>query len=87
MASTPKDRFANFVTSKGRRVTEQMSRVVDMALEHSGTFCHDDVLAALEGKASRATVYRTLAKMVEADVLRQVKFNGREVFVVTAAGS
>jgi Fe2+ or Zn2+ uptake regulation protein len=71
------------VASKGRTVTDQMARVVETALGHSETFGHEDVVAALQGKASRATVYRTLAKMVEAGVLRQVKFNDREGFVVT----
>jgi Fur family ferric uptake transcriptional regulator len=84
MASSPRERFADFVASTGRRITEQMARVVDTALDHSGTFSHDDVLAGLQGKTSRATVYRTLAKLVEAGVLRQVRFNGREVFVIAA---
>ncbi len=84
MASSPRERFSDFVASKGRTVTDQMARVVDTALGHSGTFGHEDIVAVLQGKSSRATVYRTLAKMVEAGVLRQVNFNDREVFVVTA---
>lgn len=84
MASSPKDRFSDFVASKGRTVTDQMALIVDTALCHTGTFSHEDVLAALEGRASRATVYRPLAKMVQAGVLRQVKFNDRDAFVITA---
>ena len=82
MASSPRDRFSDFMTSKGRTVTDQMARIADTALGCAGTFSYDDVVADLQGKASRATAYRTLAKMVEAGVLRRVEFNDREMFVL-----
>ena len=85
MASSPKTQLAAFLTAKGRKFTGQMAHVVDVVLSRSGTFTHEDVVAEACGVAGRATVYRTLAHMVEVDVLRQVQFNGREVLVATAA--
>ena len=84
MASSPTKRFADFFASKGRKVTDQMARVVEAASDHTGSFTQEEVLVAMAGKASRATVFRTLARMVEAGMLRQVQFNGREVFVTAA---
>ena len=61
-----------------------MARVAEVALSTRGTFTDDDVVAETRGVASRATIYRTLACMVEADVLRRVQFNGHELLVVVA---
>jgi Fe2+ or Zn2+ uptake regulation protein len=62
-----------------------MARIVDVALSRHGAFTQDDVVGETRGEVSRATVYRSLALMVQADVLRLVSFNGREVFVAAAA--
>lgn len=84
MGRAPEERFADFMARTGRTVTEHRARVVDTALAHTGTFSHEDVLAALQGKVSVSTVYRSLAWMVEAGVLRQIELNDLEVFVVIA---
>ena len=86
MALSPGKLFADFFAHKGRKVTDQMLRVVEAVSECTGTFTHDDILIMISGRASRAMVFCTLARMLEAEMLRQVTFNGREVFVVTASG-
>jgi Fe2+ or Zn2+ uptake regulation protein len=85
MAASPTTRLVDFLTAKGRKFTGQMALVVDVALSRCGTFTHDDVVAETRGVVSRATVYRTLAHMVAADVLRQVQFNGCAVLVAAVA--
>jgi Fe2+ or Zn2+ uptake regulation protein len=82
MSSSPSEQFVVYFTQKGRKVTKQMILVVESACDRCGTFTHDDIVQATFGKASRATVFRTLARMVEAEMLRVVQFSGREVFAV-----
>jgi Fe2+ or Zn2+ uptake regulation protein len=80
----PVQRFREFLAAKGRPLTAQGVVVVEVAFTLSGTFDEDDVCARLAGRVSRATVYRTLGKLVQADLLRRVQFNGRQVLVATA---
>lgn len=85
MTSSLKTRFTGFLAGKGCKFTGHRAHVVDVALNKYGTFTHDDIVRDVRGEVGRASVYRTLALMVEADVLRLVRFNGREVFVATAS--
>ena len=84
MASSPQSRLAAFLKANGRRFTGQMVYVLDTALKLSGLFTRDDIIEETRGVVSRVTVYRTLTCMVEADVLRQVQFNGYSVYVAVA---
>jgi Fur family transcriptional regulator, ferric uptake regulator len=84
MASSPSERYAEFLASKGRWLTTQTSRVVDVVFSASGTFDSEDIVASMRGEASRATVYRVVAGLVDAELLRRVRFNDRDVFVATA---
>lgn len=85
MASTPHVQFAKFIASKGRTISEHVACVVNVALEQAGTFGHADIVSRIRNQASHATVYRTLATMVDAGVLRRVQFNGHLAFVVADA--
>ena len=84
MASPVTARYAEFLANKGRSLTSHAARVVDVLFSFSGTFDGEDVVAAMRGEVSRATVYRAIAGLVEADLLRRVRFNDREVYVAAA---
>jgi Fur family transcriptional regulator, ferric uptake regulator len=84
VAWSPTQRFADFLAGKGRSLSGLQVSVVETAFALPGTFSDDEVAARLHGQVGRATVYRTLALLVEADLLRRVQFNGRDVLVVTA---
>lgn len=85
MAASPSERFTVHAARTGQRVTAQKLRVVESVWTLAGPFDQEDVVSALVGQVSRATVFRTLAQLLEAEMLRRVRFNDRDVFVVTAA--
>lgn len=58
--------------------------VAAKVLSLSGTFTRDEVAAQFSGEVSRATVYRTINALINAELIREVKFNDQSVFVVRA---
>ena len=84
-AMTPQERFAEFLQARGKRVTRQRQVIVDHVSGHHEHFDAEQLLDGLrktaEGaKASRPTVYRTLAEMVAAGLLKEMVLGGRRVY-------
>ena len=85
VALTPRERFAEFLQTRGKRATRQRQMIVDHVCRHHEHFDADQLLASLRktpqgAKASRPTVYRTLAEMVDAGLLRKMSLGGRAVY-------
>ncbi len=85
VASTPTERFEEFLQSRGKRVTQQRKVIVEQVFSHHEHFDADALLGELQEKpetrkVGRATVYRTLAELVEAGLLRKMSLNGRAVY-------
>ena len=85
VALTPRERFAEFLQTRGKRITRQRQVIVDHVAGHHEHFDAEQLLAGLrrtaEGaKASRPTVYRTLTEMVDAGLLRKMVLGGRAVY-------
>jgi Fur family ferric uptake transcriptional regulator len=85
VALTPAERFAEFLRTRGKRITRQRRVIVDHVASRHEHFDADQLLADLrktpEGaKASRPTVYRTLAEMVDAGLLNKMVLDGRAVY-------
>jgi Fur family ferric uptake transcriptional regulator len=85
VALTPAERFAEFLRTRGKRITRQRRVIVDHVASRHEHFDADQLLADLrktpEGaKASRPTVYRTLAEMVDAGLLHKMVLDGRAVY-------
>ena len=62
---SPSDRFAEFLQSRGKRLTQQKQSLLDTIFKRHEHFDVDDLLDELRQvedgpKASRPTVYRTL---------------------------
>ena len=81
----PAERFAQFLQSTGKRVTQQKRLIVDQIFSHHDHFDAEELLDHLrplmaQRKVSRPTVYRTLAELVEAGMLRKMTLDGRSVF-------
>ena len=80
MKATPpkvsaQERALESMRSQGLRLTSQRRAVVETAFETREHFTADSLLARSkrrDGKVSRATVYRTLAFLVKAGLIRQV---------------
>jgi Fur family ferric uptake transcriptional regulator len=85
VASSPQERFSEYLQSRGKRITQQRRVLVDHVFERHDHFDADELianLAALEGgdRVSRPTVYRTLNELVEAGLLRRMNLGGRSVY-------
>jgi Fur family ferric uptake transcriptional regulator len=85
VALSPAERFAEFLQARGKRVTQQRRVIVDHVAGRHEHFDADQLLADLRGtpegaRASRPTVYRTLAEMVDAGLLKKMVLDGRAVY-------
>jgi Fur family ferric uptake transcriptional regulator len=85
VALQPLERFAEFLQSRGKRITVQRRIIVEQVSQRHEHFDADQLLADLakvvdHRKVSRPTVYRTLAEMVEAGLLRKMDLAGRAVY-------
>jgi Fur family transcriptional regulator, ferric uptake regulator len=81
----PPERFAQFLQTRGKRVTPQRRLIVEQVFSHHDHFDAEELMAHLRTqiagrKLSRPTVYRTLAELVEAGLLRKMDLGGRGVF-------
>jgi Fur family transcriptional regulator, ferric uptake regulator len=85
VALSPRERFEEYLQSRGKRVTQQRLALVDHVFQRHAHFDADELIASLSGKpqnggVSRPTVYRTLNELVEAGLLRKMSLGGRAVY-------
>ena len=85
-ALSPTERFEEYLRSKKMRFTQERKLLVEYVFARHEHFdansLLDDLTANIERKhrPSRPTVYRTLADLVEAGLLRKFELDGRAVF-------
>ena len=83
---SPSARFAEFLQSRGKRLTQQKQLLLETIFKRHEHFDADDLIDELRRdksnpkKASRPTVYRTLNELVEAGLLKRMNLNGRAVY-------
>src|ERR1700733_10320738 len=86
VSASPRDKFEEFLATRGLRLTPERSAIVDEVFSSHRHFDGDELTARLlehkgDVRVSRATVYRALRLMVDAGLLRRVaRPNGREVY-------
>lgn len=84
VASSPLERFEEYLQSRGMRNTKPRRALVDHIFSRHDHFDADELMASLGQsgtvKASRATVYRTLEELVGAGLLRKMILRGRAVY-------
>ncbi|MFM9058792.1 MAG: Fur family transcriptional regulator [Planctomycetaceae bacterium] len=85
VALSPRERFAEYLQARGKRITRQRQVIVDHVAGRHEHFDAEQLLADLRktspgGRASRPTVYRTLAEMVDAGLLHKMVLDGRAVY-------
>jgi Fur family transcriptional regulator, ferric uptake regulator len=75
VASTPLERFEEFLQSRGKRITSQKRLLVEHELL-------DELRERPETRrlVSRPTVYRVLGELLEAGLLRRMDLRGRSVY-------
>ncbi len=81
----PRERFEEFLQSRGKRITEQRRVIVGEVYKRHDHFDAEDLIRHVAGTAggrrvSRPTVYRTLNELVEAGLLRSMNLGGRTVY-------
>lgn len=70
-----KDRFDEFIRQRGMRRTNQRDVIVEAAFETDDHFTAEQLLSKarrLDPKTSRATLYRTVALLVECGLLKEI---------------
>lgn len=82
---SPGERFAQFLRSKGKRLTPQRRLIVEQVFSHHDHFDAEELLAHLQDaiaqrRLSRPTVYRTLGELTEAGLLHKMAMAGRSVY-------
>jgi len=85
VSQTPESKFREYLASrpKPQRFTEQQRELLDHVFAKHSHFDADPLIEALESagtRVSRATVYRTLTKRVDAGLLRRIELGTRTVF-------
>jgi Fur family ferric uptake transcriptional regulator len=84
VALSPQERFEEYLQSRGKRNTKPRRALVEQIFQRHDHFDADDLIESLvgqgEGKAARATVYRTLEELVTAGLLRKMNLGGRAVY-------
>jgi Fur family ferric uptake transcriptional regulator len=73
--SSIQERLNNFIRRKGLRRTNQRDIIVKVAFSKDDHFTADELfdrVRKVDAETSRATVYRTLGLLVEADLLREI---------------
>ena len=83
--ATPLERFAEFLRTRGKRITQQRRWIVEQVFSHHDHFDADELMGHLaelisRREVSRPTVYRTLGELVEAGLLRKMSLDGRSIF-------
>jgi len=82
---SPMEQFSQFLRGRGKRITRQRRLIVETVFSHHDHFDADELMEHLQEliaqrQVSRPTVYRTLAELVEAGLLRKMTLGGRSVF-------
>jgi len=82
---SPMEQFVEFLRHRGKRITRQRRLIVETVFSHHDHFDADELMEHLQEliaqrQVSRPTVYRTLAELVEAGLLRKMTLGGRGVF-------
>jgi Fur family ferric uptake transcriptional regulator len=85
VSQSPEEKFREFLASrpKPQRFTDQQRELVRHIFAKHKHFDTDELLEDLKTAArevSRATVYRTLTKLVEAGLLRKIEIGSRTVY-------
>ena len=85
VALPPLERFAEFLRTRGKRLTMQRRLIVEHVFSHHDHFDAEELLEHLQEliarrKVSRPTVYRTLAELGEAGLLKKMTLGGRNIY-------
>jgi len=79
----PEEKFAEYLRRKRHRNTRARRELVRHIFSYRGHFTAEELVSDVERhkiRVSRATVYRTLALLVEAGLLRKIRFGNADAY-------
>lgn len=85
VSQSPESKFREFLASrpKPQRYTDQQRELVEHIFARHSHFDAEQLIENLKGsgkRVSRATVYRTLTKLVDAGLLRRIEYGSRTIY-------
>lgn len=85
VSQTPENKFREYLSSRAKpqRFTEQQRELVEHIFAKHSHFEADQLIDELKKagrRVSRATIYRTLSKLVDAGLLRRIELGSHTVF-------
>lgn len=86
VATSPEEKFREYLTTRGKRLTQERSIVVRAIFSQHEHFDSDEIVARLDkpsdgNRVSRATIYRAISDLEEAGLIRKVaRTNDRDVY-------
>ena len=82
MEADIRERLDEFIRRKGLRRTVQREQIADVVFSRDEHFTAEELfdrVREVDNETSRATVYRTLGLLVEADLLRQIDLGENQI--------
>ena len=83
VSEPPEDKFAEYLDMHGHRHTKGRRDLVKHIFSYHDHFTADDLVFDVKRRkigVSRATIYRTLELLVEASLLRKLRFGDRDAY-------
>ncbi len=83
VSESPEEKFREFLEIRGEKLTESRRILVRHIFDTHKHFDADELVADLQRagrRVSRATVYRTLRLLVEANLLRELRLTNRSAY-------
>ncbi len=81
VAVTPVEKLREYLATKGQRLTSEREKIVEEVFASHKHFDAEDLIARLNRRVSRSTIYRCLAKLEEAGLIRRIaRQDDREVY-------
>ena len=81
--------FRRYLKGQKQKFTPERAMILDGVLRQEGLFEPEELVARLKqsgNRVSRATVYRTLAHLLEAGIVKQVFFDNRRSYYEVIVG-
>jgi Fur family ferric uptake transcriptional regulator len=81
--------FRRYLHNHKLKFTPERAMILDAALRKEGLFEPDELVSQLKNvtnRVSRATIYRTLAHLQDAGILKQVFFDNKQSYYEVIAG-
>lgn len=83
VAEAPEEKFREFLEMHGHRITKTRMSLAQHIFSHHDHFTPDDLIVDVKQRKmgiGRATVYRTLDLLVDAGMLRKLRFGDRDAY-------